>query len=115
MNNLADQFLFLCKRNFYEKITPSSINTKEEVGNKYLRVIALQYFDNGLYNEFCEFFKEGSYLVDLWAAHLFLDHGNNDIDISTKALEIIKRYSENPLTPNVAVEEKNWLCVNAFN
>jgi hypothetical protein len=56
--------------------------------------------------DFIGYFQDGQYLVNLLAAHLVIEYGNPSIFWSDKALEIIIRYSDNPLVPDVAMEEK---------
>lgn len=43
---------------------------------------------------------------------MLLEYGSPPRDIIIDALEIIERYSENPLSPDVADEEKKWLIEN---
>jgi hypothetical protein len=52
---------------------------------------------------------EGQYFINLWAAHLMLEYGKPNKSQKEQCLEIIKRYTDNPLAPEAAIEEKIWL------
>ena len=79
-----------------------------------MKLLRLQrkYFRRGEYKEFSEFFQEGQYLIPLWAAHMLIEHGTPPPGLVKDAIEIIERYSDNPLAPEVAEEEKEWIRQN---
>ena len=112
MNNKASDFLYHCKENYYKKITPSNEKVVDFKEYRNLVKIAQGYFSEGRDKEFASFFQEGQYFVSLWAAHLIIEFGKPSKTIEDKALQIIKEYSENPLTPEVAKEEINWINKN---
>jgi hypothetical protein len=111
--NSGDEFLLTCKKNYLDKVTPSNAESKSKKGYLRLIEIAKEYFRNNKYKTFAGFFQEGQYFIALWAAHLILEYGNADHELKLAALKIIKDYSENPLAPDVALEEKKWLDTNS--
>ena len=113
--SIGDDFLLACKRNYFEKITPS--NKQNTINEGYIRLvkIATEYFNRDAYVEFSGFFQEGQYFVALWAAHLMLEYGNPNPDLIGVALRIIESYSDNPLAKDVSEEERQWLEVNRSN
>jgi len=110
--NIIDEFLFTCKRNYFERITPSNRNSQLKEGHKRIVAIAKEYFEKGEYIEFAGFFQEGQYLIPLWAAHMLLEYGYPSADLIDASINVIKRYSNNPLAPDVADEERDWLKNN---
>ena len=111
---IGDEFLIICRENYFNKITPSNTDSIHKEGYKRLVEIAKEYFRINEYDKFIEFFKEGQYFIALWAAHLILAFGNPDQKTKDKALNVIKKYSENPLSEEVSSEEKTWLKANGF-
>jgi|GEM_PF-1598533 len=109
---LGDEFLWTCKKNYLEKITPSNKNTRSTVGYKKIVSIANNYFEKDEYRDFAEFFKEEKYFVPLWAAHMLLEYGNPPDQLIIESLKVIENYLDNPLAPEVSKEEKNWLDDN---
>lgn len=110
--NLTDSFILMCKQNRIDNITPSNQESLLTAGYHKIVSIAQEYFNRGEYKEFSEYFQEGQYLVPLWAAHMILEFGTPPLDIMKDAIEVIERYSENPLSPDVAEQEKRWLIEN---
>ena len=109
---ISYKFLLLCKDSFMQGMSPLSSyksNTKEYLA---LVEIAKKYFIHNKYEEFSYFFQEGQFFIQLWAAHLILDFGNPYPDLTRRCLTIIKRYSNNPLAVNAALEETEWLNKN---
>lgn len=109
---IGDDFLLLCKQNYFNKVTPSNNGSYLKEGYKKLVDIAKEYFKNGGYEEFSNFFLEGQYFIALWAAHLLIDYGNPSNNLLHTAIKIIKEYSDNPLAPIVSEEENQWLKAN---
>ena len=52
---------------------------------------------------------ESQYLIQLWAAHLIIEHGNPTEELKTKCLQEIAKYSTNPISPKIAAQEADWL------
>ncbi|HEX7906323.1 MAG TPA: hypothetical protein VF487_20755 [Chitinophagaceae bacterium] len=109
INDIANNFLAICKQNFIDKITPANASNNSKSGYIELVKIAQEYFNRGAYEEFSGFLTEGQYFVSLWAAHLLLEYGKPDKLIFYRSLGTIIDYSENPLAIDVAKEEKIWL------
>ena len=110
--DIGDEFLLTCKKNFFDKVTPSNKESRQKEGYKRLVAIAKEYFSHNEYAKFTGFFQEGQYFVALWAAHLVLEYGTGNQETILSAMNIIKEYSDNPLEENVANEEKRWLEAN---
>ncbi len=110
--NIGDTFLFQCKQNYLDKITPSNSMSHLKDGYTKLVSIANEYFENDRYEAFAGFLQEGQYFIALWAAHLLLEYGKPSIDLMRTAMKIIVSYSVNPLAQDVAEEEMQWLSVN---
>ena len=110
---IVDEFLFTCKRNHLDKITPSNRNSHSKEGYKRIVNIAKEYFKKDEYIEFAGFFQEGQYFIPLWAAHMLLEYGSPSEGLIEASINVIKRYSDNPLAPDVAGEERDWLKNNA--
>lgn len=110
--NIGDEFLLTCKKNYFDKVTPSNKENRMKEGYKRLIDIANEYFRHNEYEEFAGFFQEGQYFIALWAAHLILEYGTANPEMTVAALNIINDYSNNPLAQDVANEEKKWLETN---
>lgn len=110
---ISDAFLFGCRGNMFNKLTPSRQSGKTQPGYIFLVDIAKKYFAQGEYDEFADFFQEDHYFVALWTAHLLLEYGTPPVRLIDSSLKIIKQYSNNlELAPDVAIEEKMWLAEN---
>lgn len=114
-NNIADEFLLTCKQNRFDNITPANTSNYSKEGYIKIVDIAKAYFKKGKYKEFSDFFQEGHYLIPLWAAHMLIEYGIPSKNLKLEAMRIIKEYSDNPLAPEVAEEEKEWLRSNEYN
>jgi hypothetical protein len=109
---LGDQFLLACKQNYFDRVTPSNILSRPKEGYKRVESIAKEYFKRGEYSEFAGFFQESQYFIPIWAAHMLLQYGTPDRDLKIASLNVIKNYTDNPLAPEVAQEEKDWIELN---
>jgi hypothetical protein len=107
--NIGDDFLIGCRQNYFDKVTPANKESKIKSGYKKLVNIADEYFRHNDYEKFAGFFQEGQYFIALWAAHLIIEYGTPSADLMIAALNIIRAYSDNPLAPEVAQEERHWL------
>ena len=105
----ADRFLIKCKENYFKGIRPANLTSKHLPDYKFLVNIAKDYFDNNKEVTFSEFFKEGQYFIELWAAHLILEYGNPDFQMKKRCLEIIEKYSTSTMDEIVAKEESDFL------
>ena len=99
---IGDKFLITCKKNYYDKVTPSNPESRLKEGYKELVDIAKEYFIRNEYDKFAGFFHEGQYFIALWAAHLILEYGDANQELKVASLEIIEKYSHNSLAPDVA-------------
>lgn len=112
---ISNNFLIQCKQNYFEGITPSNTLNRSKEGYKKIVLYAQEYFNKNNYNEFAGYLMEGQYFIALWAAHLLLEYGEPNEDLTRIAIKTIIRYSDNPLAPNVAEEERLWLNSNMEN
>jgi hypothetical protein len=109
MKDPGVEFLVTCKGCYFNNITPSNPVSKDTKAYKHLVDITIHYIKQRGLEEFAGFFQDGQYFIDLWAAHLLIDHGKPNAELTERALNIIRTYSDNPLAPAVAEEEKAWL------
>ena len=109
---MTRSFLYQCKQNFFNGITPSNKDSFEKEGYKLLISIAKEYFENNRYEDFSCYLTEGQYFVSLWAAHMIVEYGKPNTSLLFSALDVIREHSDNPLAPNVAKEEREWLELN---
>jgi hypothetical protein len=109
---MSQSFLYQCKQNFFNGITPSNKNSREKDGYKLLVSIALEHFENNRYKDFSCYLTEGQYFASLWAAHMIVEFGKPDPSLLVSALKVIREHSDNPLSPEVAKEEREWLDLN---
>jgi hypothetical protein len=105
-------FIIICKQNYFDQIRPADLESKQKPGYKKLVEIAQEYFSNNEYEAFADYFQEGQYFIELWAAHLMLEYGNPGPKLTSYALEVIKKYSHSPVSPDVASQETRWLEAN---
>ncbi|MBK0384526.1 hypothetical protein I5M32_16310 [Pedobacter sp. SD-b] len=102
-------YLFYCRENYFNNIRPADQNSKNKLTFKKLIDIANLYFQNDRQDEFAGYLMEGQYFVQLWTAHLIIEFGKPNKELKKRCLEEIEKYSESTLSPEVAIQEKNWL------
>jgi hypothetical protein len=102
-------YLFYCKEFYFTGIKPTDFISNKNNGYKILIEIAQLYFEKNLLEEFATYLMEGQYFIQLWTAHLILEYGNPDEKLKELCLNEIKNYSDNPLAPEVAIQEEKWL------
>jgi len=112
---MQNSFLGLCRQYYFKGKMPIVDGSFSLDVSDDLVVIALKYFEEGRYEEFSYYFIEYQYLINLWAAHIFLKYGNPPNKIKAQSLEIIGRYAESILNEEVAKEEKKWLSNSIEN
>ena len=108
MKESHDSFIVQCRTNYFLGIRPANQQSMNTDGYKALVKIAKRYFDADRHDDFAGNFMEGQYFIDLWAAHLMLEYGQPNERQKEQCLEIIRRYTDNPLAPGAAIEEKIW-------
>lgn len=106
------EYLIKCRENYYNGITPSNSESKTNSAYKQLREVAFDIIKREGVEFFSGYFQEGYYLVDLWTAHILIEHFEIEDEIEQQCLRIIKDYSDNPLNPSVSLEEQKWLEEN---
>ena len=101
-----ESFLFVCKQNYFDQITPANPLSKETDGYWNAVSIAKFYFDNNRYSDFRGYFMEGQDLISLWAAHLILEYGNPDRELQKVSIKTIIDYSPSPLVAKCCARRK---------
>lgn len=109
MKYKLDDFINECKGNYFKNITPGNKSLVQNESYQRLVNIAIDFFTNNKIEEFTQLFFEGKYYIELWAAHFILEYGKPDNKTEAKAIEIVKKYSQSPLSIQVADEEKDWI------
>jgi hypothetical protein len=102
-------FIIQCRANWFLGIRPADNAAKGTEGYQALVKIAGLYFDNSRYEEFKSYLMGDQYLIDLWAAHLILEYGQPDEELKKDCLRVITIHTHNPLVPDIAIQERNWL------
>lgn len=98
-----------CKELFFKKITPSNkLNVLKEEYKDLVFIAKTDIKEVGVEN-FMSYFQEYQYLIDLWTAHILFDYENISNHQKEECIKVIKSYLNNPLAPELAIEEKNWL------
>ena len=103
------KFLLLCKRNYYEKISPSDPLDRKKPEYLELLDIAMQYFNNGKYEEFAGLLLQDKYSIPLWAAHFLVEYGKPNNKLLIRALNTILEWSGHPIDQKIATLESEWL------
>lgn len=114
MSIYSDEYLMKCKAFNLKGIIPAvSVMKTDEffielkaISDKLIKEIGLEGFSS--------FLMEGQYLVQLWTAHFLLLNITND-KIKIASINMIKEYTNNPLTREVAKKENEWLKINFPN
>jgi hypothetical protein len=112
---MDDRFLLICRQNYFDKVTPAGRSSYSKEGYQKVVELAKIYFEKGLYSEFAGFFQEGQYLIALWAAHMIVEYSSAGNELRAQALNVIKQYTDNPLAPTIAEEERDWIETNIGN
>lgn len=102
-------FLTQCKINYLDGITPSDTNSFTTESYKKLVNLGRDYIEQNQLKKFFYFLGEGQYFVALWAAHIIIEYGNPNEEMYKDCLDTIIEYSNNPLSPKVSEEEREWL------
>jgi hypothetical protein len=107
MRHMADSFLLQCRENYFRGVTPSGPGAETE---KQALLTCFHSF-TGAYGTaaFSGFLQEGQYLIDLWAAHLLVEHHQPDKPTRQLCIEMIQRYANSSINLRVAQEELDWL------
>lgn len=111
---LGTEYLWKCRENYFLKITPGCENCQQEKGYIELEQIAVQYIKESGAADFSGFFMEYQYLVDLWTAHMLLQHADITPELKENCLNVIKSYSTTTLNETIAKEETLWLARYAY-
>jgi hypothetical protein len=102
-------YIVKCKELFFKKISPSNKLSFEKEEYKDLVKIAKTDIKEVGIDSFMSYFQEYQYLIDLWTAHILFDYENISNDEKEECIKVIKGYLNNPLAPEIAKEEGDWL------
>lgn len=104
---MNDCFLLQCRENYFRGITPCGPGAETE---KQALLACFHDFTaaNGT-AAFSGFLQEGQYYIDLWAAHLLLEHHHSDSPNRQLCMQTIEVYANSTINPRVAQEELKWL------
>ena len=102
-------FILTCKDAYFKKIRPADIESRLSKEYKNLVEIAQLYFENNLLEDFATYMMEGQYFIELWTAHLILKYGISNESLRQQCINVIIKYTDNPLARDVENEEKLWL------
>ena len=107
--DISFRYIMQCRENTFKGITPASTEKYNTPGYKAIINLGKQYIEDGGIAEFSRNFQGDQYFVELWTAHIIFEYGNPDLKLKAQCVEIIKSYSDNPLSPEVSLEELEWL------
>ena len=94
---------------FLKKISPSNkLNFEKKEYRDLVNIAEAEIKEVGVDN-FMSYFQEYQYLIDLWTAHILFDYKDTSKEVKEECLKVIKGYLNNPLAPEIAIEEENWL------
>jgi hypothetical protein len=107
MHRLTDSFLMQCKEYFFRGITPSGpgAETAKQALMTLFRGLPIANQMEALVG----FLQEYHYCINLWAAHLLVEHYRPDGSTRQLCMETIERHAMGTLNPKVAQEELEWL------
>ena len=109
---LGEDFIEQAKANFFNDIRPANPDTRTAEGYTAVVSIARSFFEKNDTDVLEGFLQRSQYFVQLWAAHMILEHGQPAAALKTKATDVIKKYARGCMNPEVIAEEKNWLAVH---
>ncbi|OWP61540.1 hypothetical protein CDA63_18935 [Hymenobacter amundsenii] len=107
MQSLTDSFLMQCRENFFRGITPSGSGA--ETAKKALVALFRGLTAASQMETFVGFLQEGHYYINLWAAHLLVEHYRPDGPTWKLCMEIIESHAMSTINPKVAQEELECL------
>ena len=110
--DLTDEFVEQCKANFFNDIRPANPATNGSAEYKAVITIAKDFFSRGETGAFENFLARSQYFVDLWSAHMLLEHGQPEETLQKKATDVVRKYARGCMNPEVIQEEKAWLATH---
>ncbi len=109
---LGEDFIEQAKANFFNDIRPANPHTKNAQGYKDAVSITKSFFERHDTEVLEGFLQRSQYFLQLWAAHMIVEHGQPEEALKTKAINVIKTYARGCMNPEVITEEKNWLALH---
>ncbi|WP_426062240.1 hypothetical protein [Hymenobacter sp. B1770] len=107
MQSLTESFMMQCRENFSRGITPSGPGA--ETAKQALVALFRSLTVADQIETFVGFLQEYHYYINLWAAHLLVEHYRPDEPTRQLCMETIERHTIVTLNPKVAQEELEWL------
>jgi hypothetical protein len=102
-------YQFYCRLAYREGIRPLDKDKSDNPNVQAIIEIAKTYQAENELERFSHYFMDDQYNIQLWTAHLILDHFNPDELMKNRCLDEIRKYSTSPLDQKVAEQEKEWL------
>ena len=109
MQNLTDLFLLQCRENFFQGVTPANLVQRAEPGPQKLVALYTRFIGANQGEAFVGLLQEYQYYINLWAAHLLVEHHHPDGPTRQLCMETIEGYANSTIDPKVAQEELEWL------
>ncbi|NVO86810.1 hypothetical protein [Hymenobacter terrestris] len=108
---MTDSFLMQCRENFFRGITPSGPGA--ETAKQALVALYEGLTTANQMEAFIGFLQEGHYYINLWAAHLLVEHYRPDGPTRQLCMDTIGSHVMSTINPKVAQEELEWLSGQA--
>ncbi|NVO33520.1 hypothetical protein [Hymenobacter lapidiphilus] len=102
-------FLLQCRENFFLGITPANLLQRAEPGPQKLVELYTRFIGANQIVAFVGLLQEGQYYINLWAAHLLVEHHHPDGPTHQICMDTIERYANSSIDPKVAQQELEWL------
>ena len=110
--DLSEEFVEQCKANFFNDIRPANPTTNGSPAYNAVIAIAKDFFSRGEIGTFERFLGKSQYFVDLWSAHMVLEHGQPEDDLKKRSTDVVRKYARGCMNPEVIAEEKTWLATH---
>ncbi|GAB2706781.1 hypothetical protein GCM10011495_39300 [Hymenobacter frigidus] len=109
MQPLTELFLWQYRENYFLGLTPANRLYRAEPGSQALVALYTRMVGANQVSAFTGLLREAQYLVNLWAAHLLVEHFHPDAHTRKQCLLIIEAYAAGSVDPKLASEEQEWL------
>lgn len=107
--NLRYLFRYQCQLNFTAGLTPSNPHQQTEPGRLRLVELTQSFVQAAKQAELVSLLDNNLYFIDLWAAHLLLEHAAPSQPTQDRCLALITAYATSPRRTTLAEEETVWL------
>lgn len=111
-SDLTEEFVEQCKANFFNDIRPANPATTGSPDHRAVVTIAKDFFNRGDVTALQHLLGKSQYFVDLWSAHMLIEHGQPEETLKARAADTIRKYARGCMNPEVIAEEKSWLAAH---